>query len=196
MLQAQRKVGSAPRAIGVAEPCCLLLQDGTDYAVFVVDRKGHVVEWGASAERLFGYKRDDILGAHFCRLFLRPEEVRRGEPENELRTADFIGCACADRWYVRKDGTALSCLGVTAPLQEPGGDHHFYVKVLRDFTRKPRPKEHSAGAYACADHFGTLLAIINETGAPRFGNRGAALRDVAAGTPGPPPAPQGRHFWN
>src|SRR5712692_6209034 len=114
MLRAEPMMAAARRAIRYAEPFSLLLKDGGDYAVFVVDRQGYVVEWGGSAERLFGYRRNDILAEQFCRLFFRPEEVHRGESKQELRTAESIGCARADRWYVRNDGTAVSCLGVTA----------------------------------------------------------------------------------
>src|SRR5262245_54675279 len=58
-----------------------LLEDAVDRAVVLLDTVGNVLEWGGSATRFFGYRRDEMAGQHFRRLFFRPEEVQRGEPE-------------------------------------------------------------------------------------------------------------------
>jgi PAS domain S-box-containing protein len=155
-----------------AERYRLLMKDGVAYGIFVVDARGKVVSWGASAERLFLYPTDEILGKHFSRLFFRPEEVYRGEPEHELRTAEAVGRACADRWYVRKGGTALWCSGVTAPLAASKGSGRFFVKVLRDLTEMKRSNPRAAEVYGAAEGFDKILAIIG-CGDVRLDNIGA-----------------------
>src|SRR5262249_30568995 len=47
----------------------LLVEGTTDYAIFMLDTKGHVVSWNAGAERIFGYRADEIIGQHFSRFY-------------------------------------------------------------------------------------------------------------------------------
>jgi PAS domain S-box-containing protein len=147
-------------SLNEAEGHRVLMKGGTDYGIFILDARATVVAWGASAERLFQYRPDEILGQHFSRLFFRSEEVYRGEPEYELRTAELNGRACADRWYVRKDGTALWCYGLTAPLDGPARFGRFFVKVLRDATEAKRANPGGLDPGDLAEGFEQILSIV------------------------------------
>jgi two-component system CheB/CheR fusion protein len=136
-----------------------VLKDGTAYAIFFIDARGSVVAWSTSAERLFLYPSHEILGKHFSRLFFRTEEVYRGEQEQELRTAEAAGRAYSDRWYVRKDGTALWCCGLTAPLMTGHECGPFFVKVACDFTEKKRANPSAAAPSSLAAEFDRILAM-------------------------------------
>src|SRR5690349_8845961 len=48
----------------------LLVEDLTDYAIFLVDLEGRIVTWNAGAERILGYKEMEILGQPFSVLFM------------------------------------------------------------------------------------------------------------------------------
>lgn len=39
--------------------------DVRDYAIFLLDRDGRVLTWNSGAERIKGYRRDEIVGQHF-----------------------------------------------------------------------------------------------------------------------------------
>ena len=64
----------------------LLAADATEYALFLVDPGGRLLCWNLGAERLFGYRTDEVIGQHFSRFF-SPEDVISGQPEHELKTA-------------------------------------------------------------------------------------------------------------
>ena len=64
----------------------LLAADATEYALFLVDPDGRLLCWNPGAERLFGYRADEIIGQHFSRFF-SPEDIINGQPEHELKTA-------------------------------------------------------------------------------------------------------------
>ena len=64
----------------------LLAAGATEYALFLVDPLGKLVCWNLGAERLFGYRTDEVIGQHFSRFF-SSEDVIAGQPEYELRTA-------------------------------------------------------------------------------------------------------------
>ena len=50
-----------------------------DYAIVLLDPSGHVTSWNAGAERIKGYREDEIVGRHFS-VFFTAEERARGEP--------------------------------------------------------------------------------------------------------------------
>ena len=54
-----------------------MLLDGVhDHAIFMMDPRGQIVSWNAGAERIKGYKADEIIGRNFSCFFL-PEEIER-----------------------------------------------------------------------------------------------------------------------
>src|SRR5688500_3319236 len=96
---------------GAEEQDTLLMESAADSAICFLDRDGQVAARNTGAERILGYAEEEIAGQHFSRFFI-PEEVERGEPEKELRTAAGPGRVSGDRWHVRKDGTRFWAGGV------------------------------------------------------------------------------------
>ena len=74
------------RARHEADQLRLLVHGTTDYAIFMLDPQGHVVTWNAGAERIKGYKADEIIGQHFS-SFYPQEAIDRGWPDHELEVA-------------------------------------------------------------------------------------------------------------
>src|SRR5258706_4906488 len=64
----------------------LLIEETRDYAIFMLDPSGHVTSWNIGAERIKGYKAEEIIGKHFG-VFYTPEAVRAHRPEQMLSTA-------------------------------------------------------------------------------------------------------------
>src|SRR4051812_5831466 len=89
----------------------LLVENVKDYAIFVVDADGGVRSWSRGAERLLGYREDEILGQSFERFFT-PQDVRDGIPGQERQKALTTGRGEDDRWHVRKDGSRFWSNGV------------------------------------------------------------------------------------
>ena len=82
----------------------LLIESTTDYAIFMLDPQGRVATWNAGAERIKGYKAEEIIGQHFSRFYPQ-EDVEQGKLEQELRVAAAEGRHESEGWGVRKDGT-------------------------------------------------------------------------------------------
>jgi len=64
----------------------LLIESVQDYAILTLDTQGHVSSWNPGAQRIKGYRADEIIGSHFSRFYL-PEEVANGKPAMELEVA-------------------------------------------------------------------------------------------------------------
>ena len=52
-----------------------LVQSVVDYAIYMLDPSGHVVSWNAGAQRIKGYRADEVVGRHFS-LFFTPAGLR------------------------------------------------------------------------------------------------------------------------
>jgi PAS domain S-box-containing protein len=118
----------------------LMVEAVRDYAIFLLDPDGRVATWNVGAERLKGYKADEIIGKHFSLFY--PEEARRREhPAEELRRAKAEGRYEEEGWRVRKDGTQFWANVVITALFDQEGRHIGFTKVTRDFTETRRLRE-------------------------------------------------------
>ena len=66
-----------------AERFRLLVESVKDYAIFLLDVDGRVSSWNVGAERIKGYRADEIIGQHFSR-FYPPETAGRCAEELEI----------------------------------------------------------------------------------------------------------------
>src|SRR5262249_27310885 len=106
-----------------------------DYAVFLLDREGLVATWNAGAERLKGYRPEEIVGQPFSR-FYPPELVEQGWPAEELKRAAAEGRFEDEGWRVRKDGSRFWANIVITALRDEGGGVRGFLKITRDLTER------------------------------------------------------------
>jgi len=118
----------------------ILVEGIRDYAIFLLDPEGCVVSWNAGAERLKGYKPDEIIGQHFSR-FYPAEAVARRWPDHELRRAVAEGRFEDEGWRVRKDGSRFWANVVITALKDEAGALIGFAKVTRDLTERKLAEE-------------------------------------------------------
>ena len=123
----------ASSALSLSDLLQLLLAQGTDHAVILLDPAGAVVGWLPGAERTFGFTAAEMLGQPLSVLFT-PEDRERGADTHELTVARADGRAEDDRWHVRKDGTRVWANGVLTSLRDDAGTVVGFGKLLRDRT--------------------------------------------------------------
>jgi PAS domain S-box-containing protein len=113
-----------------------ILVDGVfDYAIFMLDPSGVVVNWNAGAERLKGYTADEIVGQHFSK-FYTPEDRARGVPGRFLDVAAREGRLEEEGWRVRKDGGRFWASVVIDAIISEKGVLEGFAKVTRDITER------------------------------------------------------------
>jgi PAS domain S-box-containing protein len=118
----------------------LLVQNVTDYAIYMLDPKGIVSSWNAGAARFKGYRADEIIGEHFSRFYT--DEDRATElPARALRKALEEGRFEAEGWRVRKDGTRFWASVVIDPIRDEHGRHVGFAKITRDLTERKLAQE-------------------------------------------------------
>jgi two-component system CheB/CheR fusion protein len=116
----------------------ILVESVRDYAIFMLDEKGYVATWNVGAQRLKGYKADDIIGSHFSKFY--PEELKDGAPA-ELRTAVRKGSFRVEGPRVRKDGSTFLARVTITPLRDKTGKLYGFAKVTYDMTEEKKKEE-------------------------------------------------------
>ena len=115
-----------------------LLVDGIkDYAIFMLDPEGLVITWNEGAERLKGYKSEEIIGQDFS-IFYTPEDVTQNKPHKLLDAAISREHVEEEGWRVRKDGSRFWASVVLTALHDELGNLRGFAKVTRDITEREK----------------------------------------------------------
>jgi PAS domain S-box-containing protein len=118
----------------------LLVASVSDYAIIMLDPQGKVISWNPAAEKLKGWRAEEIIGQHFSK-FYSPEDVESGKAEIELRVADEEGRFEDEGWRVRKDGSRYWANVVITALRDGEGRLRGFGKVTRDLTERRGAEE-------------------------------------------------------
>ncbi|MFP2964277.1 ATP-binding protein, partial [Myxococcus sp. 1LA] len=117
-----------------------LIDSVKDYAIFMLDTQGRVQTWNAGAERIKGYRADEIIGQHISRFYL-PEDRASGRPARLLAEAERLGRVEEENWRVRKDGTRFWADVVISAVRDDQGVLRGFSKVTRDLTDRKLAEE-------------------------------------------------------
>src|SRR4029077_6714244 len=98
------------------------------------------ISWNIGAERILGYREEEILGKHVSIIFT-PEDNAQGRAEFEMHGAWYEGHENDDRWHVRKGGIRFWANGMMMPLKDEAGEIQGYLKILRDRTEQKLARE-------------------------------------------------------
>ncbi|MGO6664436.1 hybrid sensor histidine kinase/response regulator [Rhizobium ruizarguesonis] len=112
-----------------------LVQGVSDYAIYMLDPDGNVSSWNFGAERIKGYRPQEIIGRHFS-TFYTPEDREAGVPQTALRLARAEGRFEREGWRVRKDGSRFWASVVIDVIRDDEGDVLGFAKITRDITEK------------------------------------------------------------
>src|SRR5258706_4450490 len=101
----------------------------TDFAVIRTDDKGFIAGWNAGAERILGYKRDEVVG-RARRMLYRDHEHWGGRSTQQLQEASESGRLELEDWRVDKAGRHLWVRTSLTPVRIDGVVKGF-VEVIR-----------------------------------------------------------------
>lgn len=152
--------------------------ESSDDAIVSKDLNGIITSWNAAAERLFGFKPEEIIGQSI--LTLIPPDRQHEEPGilERIRRGQRI-----DHYETvrrRKDGTLLNISVTVSPLKDKSGKIIGASKIARDITDRIRNERRRTAQYTVA----SLLAgsgSVSEVG-PRVIETVAAVGNWVAGS--------------
>jgi PAS domain S-box-containing protein len=146
-----------------------LLVDGVkEYAILMLDPEGNVLSWNAGAQRLIGYRAEEILGLHISRFY--PDEGVHPSAEEALAIAAREGHFREEGWRVRMDGSRFWADVTLTALRDRGGALRGFAKITHDMTERR----------AADEEIRTLNAELEQRVRRRTGELAQALTELEA----------------
>jgi PAS domain S-box-containing protein len=118
----------------------LLVDEAHDYAIFMLDTEGRVSSWNTGAERVKGWRRDEIIGQSYD-AFFTAEDRDKGLPARLLAQAAGEGRLETTGWRMRKDGSRFYANAHLSALRAPTGELSGFAKITRDLTQQRQAEE-------------------------------------------------------
>src|SRR2546423_759894 len=184
-----REQPAGARAPETADSFRLLVETVRDYAIFMLDGAGRVLTWNAGAQRLKGYRAEEIIGTHFA-CFYPADAVEAGKPARLLALAARDGRVEDEGWRVRQDGSRFWANAIITALRDPDGALIGFGKVTRDLTTRRRTEEQLSQSNSELERFS--YSVSHDLRAPLRAINGyaqAVLEDYAAALD-----PEGQRF--
>ena len=103
-----------------AEQFHILVDSVEEYAIYLLDPDGTVVTWNTGAQKIKGYKPEEIIGKNFA-CFYTSEDVAVGKPQRNLREAARRGYICDQGLRVHKDGSTFEAEAILTALRNDEG---------------------------------------------------------------------------
>ena len=117
-----------------------LVSDVKEYSIIALDTAGNVETWNAGAQRINGYRAEEIMGRHFS-CFYTPEQLEEGVPAKELKMAEEEGRFETEAERVRKDGSRFAASLVITALRDEKGRLRGFSTITRDITQRKQAEQ-------------------------------------------------------
>ncbi|MBT0667146.1 EAL domain-containing protein [Novosphingobium profundi] len=121
----------------------LLVKGISDYALYILDLEGRVASWNAGAERLKGYRADEVLGCA-VETFYTPEDREKGLAFKALGIATVTGKFTGEGWRVRRDGSRFWAQVTIEVVKDERGHPIGFAKITRDVTQRKEDQDRIA----------------------------------------------------
>jgi PAS domain S-box-containing protein len=147
--------------------------EGAPSAIVVVDQADRIIVVNRSAESLFGYRREELIGEPFEILAPKSVDDSREEPAAGFPAIEqgHSSAARSDLLGARKDGTAVRLAIDLNPIDTPAG--RITVATIADVTERRR-------AEALQQRLTAQLCRLNTELETRVSARTAELREREA----------------
>ena len=153
--------GRAEEALRETEEKYRMLLDGVrDYAIFLLSPQGKVISWNVGAERIKGYRAEEIIGQSFSRFF-PPEDIQRGWPQELLQLTAATGQHEEEGIRVRKDGSRFWSRVIITALRDPAGKLLGFSKISRDLSARKESEAKYRGLLEAAPDG---MVVVNKAG--------------------------------
>lgn len=118
----------------------LLVEGVEDYAIYMLDTHGRVTTWNVGAERIHGFRAQEIIGRRFHR-FYTAEDIDRKKPDQALAVATAEGRYQDEHWLVRKNGAQFWASLVITALRDENGKLTGFSSIARDVTKRKQAED-------------------------------------------------------
>ena len=111
-----------------------ILDSATEYAIIALDFYGKITEFNKGAEKLFEWKKEEVVNKENIALTILPEDKQRGIQEWMSKRARAEGVCELEMARVRKNGKHFPALTTVTAIMDSSGKASGFVEIIRDIT--------------------------------------------------------------
>ena len=113
-----------------------ILDSATEYAIMALDFYGKIIEFNKGAEKLFGWKKDEVLNKEKTGITLVPEDRERDIQKEMSKRTRAEGVCEVEMERIRKNGERFPAHTIITAIVDPTGKTTGFVEIVRDLTRR------------------------------------------------------------
>lgn len=177
-LQVRRHVASEQALLESERRFQLMTSSVVEYAIIMLDLEGRVQTWNAGAERMTGYRGEEMIVGRDFSCFYLEEDVIQDKPMRTLQMAVAQGQFREEGWLVRSDASVFWGSVVLTPLRDPRGDLRGFCMIARDLSERKRAEEALHAEMQERRRVDDELQRLNRSLEAQVRDRTAALRSA------------------
>ncbi len=164
-----------------------LVTDATkDYAILMLNPNGVIETWNLGAQRIFGYKTENIVGKNFS-SFYSEEDLTNHPTEPKLEIARTKGRYEEENWQFRKDGSRFLANVIITAIRDEQQHLIGFGEILRDLTEQNKITQMKNEFVSVVSHelrtpltsIRGSLALMTNGAAGEFSDTAKKLLDIA-----------------
>ncbi len=168
----QNREAETQRANRLRAQLAAIVESSSD-AIIGRDLTGNITSWNKAAERLFGYRADEIIGR--SQMSLIPEEDTERVKNNIARVNNGESVKFYDEVRKKKDGTEVVVSISISPVIDESGNVIGAASISRDVSEKRRMetelRTQKETLQRIFDHIPVMISFIGNDGRIRMVNR-------------------------
>ncbi len=182
-VSARRAACSQARQLAESQAWTSVVLETAVEGIITINEAGRVESFNRAAERIFGYRADEVIGRSVSMLMPPPEnEHHDGYVAHYLQTGQSKGIGRArERQGRRKDGTVFALEVAVSEVRY--GDRRLFVGICHDISKRKAAEEELAASRSflqtVIDGIPDLVMVIDREYRVVLANR--AVRETAGG---------------
>jgi len=123
----------ANRSLDAEKHLSQTIIQSSPFAIYTRNQQGLVTAWNLAAEKLFGWRADEVVGKSLLSVPVGKEDETRELRERVLRGESVIQFEMQRQ---KRDGTLFDLSTTLAPLRGPSGEIDGYLAIATDITER------------------------------------------------------------
>jgi PAS domain S-box-containing protein len=113
-----------------------ILDSSTSYAIMALDFYGKIIEFNRGAEKIFGWKKEEVINRENISITITPEDRNRNIQKELSKKTRTEGVCDLEMDRVRKNGESFPAHSTINAILDSSGKVTGFVEIIRDITER------------------------------------------------------------